>query len=177
MIANPSPQGGIYIALGANLASPVHGPPRQTLEAALARLAVEGVTIVRRSSWWRSAPFPAADQPDFVNGVVEVDTPLDPPALLDLLHRIEADFGRVRLRTWEARILDLDLLDFRGQVRTAGAADGPGAAPVLPHPRLAGRLFVLLPLQEVAPGWRHPVGGEEIGALIGAAFPLDISML
>lgn len=165
---------GVYIALGANLSSERYGSPRDTLEAAVAALAGAAVPVLRRSSWWRSAPQPAADQPDFVNGVVEVAPVLDPVAMLGLLHRIEANFGRVRRQRWEARVLDLDLVDYQGRVEAPPAG---AAGPVLPHPRLGERLFVLLPLQEIAPGWRHPGTGTEIATLISRANPLDISRL
>lgn len=168
---------GVYIALGANLASESHGAPRDALQAAITALADAGVTILRRSSWWRSAPQPAADQPDFINAVIEVETGLDPAALLELLHRIEANFGRVRRQRWEARVLDLDLIDYRGQVAAGAAGDGERSGPVLPHPRAAERRFVLLPLQEIAPGWRHPVSGREIADLIRDANPLNINRL
>ena len=103
---------------------------------------------------------PSSDQPWFVNAVAAVDTALGPAALLDGLLAVERRFGRVRKGRWEARALDLDLLDYRGLVR-----DGT-PPPELPHPRLAGRAFVLLPLAEVAPEWRHPVTGIAVAALI-----------
>lgn len=163
--------GGIYIALGANLPSR-HGAPRETLQAVLGLFASKGMAILQRSSWWRSAAHPPGDQPDYVNGVVEVATQFDPPALLALLHELEAEFGRVRRQRWEARVLDLDLLDYQG--RQSGPGDEP---PVLPHPRLRDRLFVLLPLQEVAPDWRHPADGRLIADLVGGANPMEISRL
>lgn len=165
---------GVYVALGANLPSERYGTPRNALEAAVAALADAAVPVLRRSSWWRSAPQPAADQPDFINGVIEVEPGLAPAALLEELHRIEANFGRVRRDRWEARVLDLDLIDYQGRVAVPPAGI---AGPVLPHPRAAGRLFVLLPLQEIAPTWRHPVSGQEIAALIQQAEPLYINKL
>jgi 2-amino-4-hydroxy-6-hydroxymethyldihydropteridine diphosphokinase len=150
----------ILIALGANLPSPRFGPPRATLEAALAAIEAAGVRVLKRSSWWGSEPVPASDQPWYVNGVASVATRLEPGALLALLHRIEAEFGRVRGARNEARLLDLDLLAY-GDRRLEG--DEP---PLLPHPRLADRAFVLLPLAEVAPDWRHPVTGEPLRQLI-----------
>ena len=86
--------------------------------------------------------------------------------MLARLHELEATFGRRRGQRNAARTLDLDLLDYRGRISE------PGERPELPHPRLAGRAFVLLPLAEVAPGWRHPVSGQRIEALI-ADLPLD----
>ncbi len=164
--------GGIFVALGANLPSADYGSPRATLEAALTLLAREDLSILQRSSWWQSGPQPASDQPDFINGVIEVETALQPAELLAMLHRIESACGRVRQQRWEARVLDLDLIDYRGERRT-----GEGGKPVLPHPRLSERLFVLLPLQEIVPFWRHPVSGAGLTELISAAHPIRINKL
>ena len=120
-----------------------------------------GLRIVGRSRWYESAPVPMSDQPWYVNGVVEIDTDLDPASLLALLHEIEAAFGRTRSVRNEARPLDLDLLAYGDRVLT----EEPG--PLIPHPRLHERAFVLLPLAELAPDWRHPALGEGIQALIG----------
>ena len=154
----------ILIGLGANEPSAI-GPPAATLSAALAALAVDGVAIEARSRWYRSAPVPASAQPWFTNGVARVSTGLSPAALLQLLHRIEARFGRERRCANEARPIDLDLLAVDDVVR-----DAP--PPVLPHPRLHLRAFVLLPLREVAPEWRHPALGRTVDELI-AALPAD----
>lgn len=150
----------ILIGLGANLAHPRWGAPQRTCEAALAALSAAGMRLRRRSRWYESAPDPPSDQPWFVNGVIAIETDLAAPALLALLHRVEAALGRVRGAVNAARTIDLDLLDYRGLVRP-----GP-AAPILPHPRLGQRAFVLLPLAEVAPDWRHPVSGTPLAALI-----------
>lgn len=158
--------GAVLIGLGANLPSS-RGAPRATCEAALEALGEAGVKVVRRSRWYRSAPLPPSPQPQpwFVNGVAAVETALDPVALLALLREIERRFGRVRDKPGAARELDLDLLDYRGQVR-------PGEPPPeLPHPRMHGRAFVLLPLAEVAPDWRHPRLGGSVEALIDALPP------
>jgi 2-amino-4-hydroxy-6-hydroxymethyldihydropteridine diphosphokinase len=109
---------------------------------------------------------PAGDQPWYVNAVVAVETPLDPAALLGVLHAIEADLGRVRGVPNAARSCDLDLLDYDSRISAGGGAE---SGPVLPHPRLSERLFVLRPLAEVAPGWVHPVSGRTVEALIAAA--------
>ena len=154
----------ILVALGANLPHPVHGVPRRTVEAAIAALEHEGVEIVARSRFYETAPVPASDQPWFVNAVVAVRTSLPPAALLALLHRIEAEFGRVRGERDAPRLLDLDLIDYDGIV-----CDGNL---VLPHPRMHERLFVLLPLGDVAPHWRHPRLAATVDAMIDAA-PAD----
>jgi 2-amino-4-hydroxy-6-hydroxymethyldihydropteridine diphosphokinase len=151
----------ILIGIGANLPSGT-GSPRATCEAALAALEAAGVRVVRRSRWYESAPVPASAQPWYVNGVAAVETGLDPAALLALLHRIEDRFGRERAERNAARVLDLDLLAYGRRV-----SDGP-APPLLPHPRLAERAFVLLPLAEVAPDWTDPRDGRGVAALIAA---------
>jgi 2-amino-4-hydroxy-6-hydroxymethyldihydropteridine pyrophosphokinase len=127
------------------------GPPRAVGEAALAALAQAGVGVAARSRWFESAPVPASDQPWFVNAVARVATGLAAEALLTVLHRIEADLGRIRRVRNEARVIDLDLLAYGELVRRSETGL------VLPHPRLHERAFVLLPLLEVAPDWRHPV--------------------
>ena len=152
----------ILLGLGANLPSSTHGQPEATLAAALAALASEGVTVERLSPWYRSAPVPAGDQPWYINGVAAVTTALAPAALLALLHRVEQRFGRVRRHRNEPRVVDLDLLDYDGLVEQSGAV-------VLPHPRMHERAFVLLPLRDVAPQWRHPTLGrtaDELTAML-----------
>lgn len=149
----------IFIGIGANLPS-TSGSPRETCERAVAALAAAGLRIVARSRWYESAPVPVSDQPWYINGVVAVETDTKPIELLEILHRVETTFGRVRRERNEARVLDLDLLAFDGVV-----APGPDK-PILPHPRLRERAFVLLPLAELAPQWRHPVSGEPIATLI-----------
>jgi len=164
----PQSAGLILIGLGANLPSPEHGPPVATLEAALAALAGRGLRIRARSRWWESAPVPISDQPWYVNGVIEVETGLAPEALLTLLHEVEAGFGRLRSVPNAPRILDLDLLAYGSLVR-----EGP-APPVLPHPRMAERAFVLQPLAEILPGWRHPATGLGLPQLISRLSPEQI---
>lgn len=151
----------ILIGLGANLKSERGGTPRHTLEAALGDMEAAGIKVVRRSRWYRSAPVPPSAQPWYLNGVAAVETALAPAALLVALHRIEAEFGRERGEKGAARTLDLDLLDYAGMVSA-----GEGGAPILPHPRLHERAFVLLPLAEVAPNWRHPALGKGVEELI-----------
>jgi 2-amino-4-hydroxy-6-hydroxymethyldihydropteridine diphosphokinase len=158
----------ILIGLGANLPSPVHGAPASTLEAALRRLEERGVNLLSRSHWWESAPIPVSDDPWYVNGVAEVATTLGPEALLALLHDVEAEFGRVRPYPNAPRVLDLDLLAY-GNVRHEGPLP-----PLLPHPRLAERGFVLLPRAEIRPEWRHPVSGRSLPEMIAALPPGQI---
>jgi len=132
------------------------------LEAALERFASRGLVIVKRSSWWRSAAWPDPDQPEYRNAVLLVEA--RPPAneMLHSLLAIETAFGRRRVGANRPRTLDLDLIDHSGQVIAA-----PGL--ILPHPRAHERLFVMGPLAEIAPDWRHPVSGRTARDLAASA--------
>jgi 2-amino-4-hydroxy-6-hydroxymethyldihydropteridine diphosphokinase len=149
----------ILIALGANLPS-IAGAPVDTLHAALAVLSDNAVRLEGASPVYSSPAWPDPLKPAFVNAVARIETTLSPAALLDLLHRIEAQFERERTIKNAPRTLDLDLLDYDGRV-----AEGP---PQLPHPRLAERGFVLLPLRDIAPEWQHPINGLTVQFLIEA---------
>lgn len=140
----------VIVALGCNDKG-VWADCRKALEAALARFRAEGIDVIARSSWWRSAAWPDPGDPPFLNGVVIVRTEHDPHALMTALGRIEEAFGRVRDVANAPRTLDLDLIAYG---RTSGDLDGL----ILPHPRAADRLFVMGPLAEIAPAWRHPAG-------------------
>jgi len=152
----------ILVGFGANLSMADGTPPAETLlRAALQVAALPGLSRPRLSRLWRSPPVPPSAQPDFVNAVLRLEGRAEPEALLSALHTIEARHGRVRGERNAPRTLDLDLLDLEGLVRQA-------PPPVLPHPRIRDRAFVLAPLAEVAPGWRHPVTGESVEALLAA---------
>ena len=150
----------ILIALGANLPSQ-HGAPPETLAAAVSALTAQNINIVNASRIWLTAPIPASDQPWYHNQVVQVETGQTPFALLETLQRIENDFGRVKTVRNAPRVLDLDLIAYHDEI-----LDRPEL--IVPHPRLHQRAFVLLPLQEIAPDWAHPVTGQPLSALIAA---------
>lgn len=147
-----NPDESIVIALGGNLAGP-YGSCEALLEAALTALEARGPRVTGRSGWWGSAAWPDPSAPAFINGVALVETDLGPAETLALLHAVERDFGRVRGEANAARTLDLDLIAYGRSV-----LDGPDL--ILPHPRAHERLFVMGPLAQVAPDWRHPVLGE-----------------
>lgn len=149
----------ILVALGANLPTAAYGPPERGLQEALRRLGARGAATQARSRLWRTAPVPASDQPDYLNAVARLDTTLGPEALLAEMLAVERELGRERGVRWGPRTIDLDLLAYEDVIR-----DAPDLT--LPHPRLVGRAFVLLPLAEAAPGWRHPVLGVTVEELI-----------
>jgi 2-amino-4-hydroxy-6-hydroxymethyldihydropteridine diphosphokinase len=160
------------IALGGNQPS-VAGAPSATLRAALLALAQAGLPVLAQSRLWRTHAFPAGSGPDYANACALLGCAgpqaEHPAQVLAILHRIEAQFGRLRTQRWGARTLDLDLLAMGGQVLPdADTQDDWRALPpaqqatrvpddlILPHPRLQDRAFVLVPLAEIAPDWRHP---------------------
>lgn len=143
------------IALGSNL-----GESQTILESALHQLdRAEGIELIRRSSWYRTAPV-GPPQPDYLNGCATLRTRQSPERLLQTLLDIERQFGRVRRERWGARTLDLDLLLYDDVI-----LDTPFLQ--LPHPRMTERAFVLVPLAEIAPDWLEPKSKKAIADLVG----------
>ena len=155
----------IFIGLGANLPSRFGAPP-ETLGAAIQALKDLGLTMVAQSRIWLTAPVPISDQPWYHNAVIAIETTLSPQSLLALLQKTENEFGRVRLERNEPRVIDLDLLAYHDVILN-GSPDL-----IVPHPRLHQRNFVLLPIQDIAPDWAHPVSGVTLEAMI-ATLPAD----
>ena len=156
----------ILIALGANLASAV-GHPEETVRAALASLDARGITVERQSGFYLSEAWPNPADPPFVNAVASVRTNLKPADLLRVLHEVEAEFGRKRAARNAPRTLDLDLIDYDHRIEHGD--------PELPHPRMETRAFVLIPLRDIAPEWRHPETGRTVDELIAALGPVKVS--
>lgn len=159
MSAQPGPSIAV-IGLGANM-----GGPRAQLEAAVTELArLPGTRLLKRSSYYRTAPMGKTDQPDFVNAAALIETALAPRALLEALLDIEHRHGRVRLEVNGPRTLDLDLLLY-GEAVIAE----PGLS--VPHPRMHERRFALEPLLELDPGCIIPGRGRAADCLARLSDP------
>jgi 2-amino-4-hydroxy-6-hydroxymethyldihydropteridine diphosphokinase len=154
----------ILVGVGSNLAAHGYASPRDTAAAAVAALPGHGIEVVARSAWYASEPVPRSAQPWYINAVIAVATSLTPEPLLDALLALESRFWRRRGLPNAPRTLDLDLLDFDGAVIES-------AHLTLPHPRLHQRRFVLEPLNEIAPDWRHPLLGATAAALASGLPP------
>ena len=168
------------IALGSNLPQP-EGDPAENLKRALREIASDGLVIRAVSRFFQTPCFPAGAGPDYVNAAVMIATSLPPRAVLDVLHDIEARMGRTRETRWGMRSLDLDLIAYDDLVLPDAITAQIWVnlppekqvlrAPdelILPHPRLADRAFVLAPLSDIAPGWRHPVTGLTVAQMLSA---------
>lgn len=160
------------VAIGANLPRADGTPAIETCRWAAGRLAaIPGLRVAALSAWWASAAIPPDPRsPPYINGVARLEGRAEPAALLAALHAIEDEAGRARPYPNAPRVLDLDLIDLDGIVRSA-------PPPILPHPRAHLRAFVLRPLAEVAPGWVHPVLRQTVEALIAGLPPQEIRRL
>lgn len=155
-----------YVALGANL-----GDPLSQMRRAASRLSRFGAVTGRSSLYLTSPVGGPPDQPDYLNAVIRIE-PIaalrEPIELLSALLELEVELGRVRREKWGPRLIDLDLLAHGREVRRE-----PGL--LLPHPRLQERPFVLAPLTEVEPSWRHPLDGrlatEALASLLPSGLP------
>lgn len=164
------------VALGSNATSS-SGGPQNTVEAAISAL-FDAFVNVKVSGLYQTPAFPAGNGADFVNAACKFECDLGARALLDNLHAIEATFGRERDVRWGPRTLDLDLIAYGDTIlpddetyhhwQRLSLADQQTRTPdqlILPHPRLADRAFVLIPLADVAPGWTHPVTGLSVQSM------------
>ena len=174
----------ILLALGANRPG-LWGAPQVTLPRAIEALKLVGIQIVEKSRIYQTAPVGGPGRAPYANAVVLAKSSLPPTKVLALLKQVERAAGRRTHGRWAPRPLDIDILDDRGKtlgwrrrrdatVRTIAAKRGPARPAltvtqlVLPHPRMHLRAFVLVPLLDVAPYWRHPVLGLSGRALLQA---------
>jgi 2-amino-4-hydroxy-6-hydroxymethyldihydropteridine diphosphokinase len=152
------------IGLGSNL-----GDSSSILDSTIDRLRIHPqIDLIAVSSWYLTAPI-GPPQPDYLNGCATIQTRLEPLELLNILHSIESEFGRVRQGVWGARTLDLDLLLYDNLI-----IDLPNLQ--IPHPRMLERAFVMVPLSEIAPNWVEPRSGDSIAHLLDRLEYSDIKI-
>lgn len=175
------------VALGANLDLRGNGPA-VTLQRAIDALSQQGVVIRSVSRFFATPCFPAGAGPDYVNAAVLIETDKSPSELLRALHEVEHQFGRERVQRWGMRTLDLDLVCYGDQVlpdRTlfdrwltlppeAQRQEAPDQL-ILPHPRLQDRAFVLVPMADIAPDWRHPVLDRTVSQMVDDLPPSEVA--
>ena len=175
----------VLIALGGNIKGQKDSPLEQ-VNAAICEISQSGVEVEAKSKVYRTPSFPLGSGPDFVNAVLLCVTDLSPVMVLKVLHDIEARAGRTREQRWEPRVLDLDLLAVNDLISPdietfrfwadLDLHDQKKMAPeelILPHPRLHERAFVLVPMMDVAPDWRHPVLGLTVAEMHAALDPAE----
>ncbi len=168
------------IALGSNLACGELSS-EMLIKVAFFRIPNDFIRLKATSSLYHTPCIPAGAGPDYVNAAALVETTLDAASLLAHLHEVEHAFARRRESRWAARTLDLDLIDFGGEIQPDHATwqawhdlsfeEQRTQVPdqlILPHPRLQDRAFVLAPLSEILPAWRHPVLGRTAAELMAA---------
>ncbi|MBC6441805.1 MAG: 2-amino-4-hydroxy-6-hydroxymethyldihydropteridine diphosphokinase [Rhodobacteraceae bacterium] len=169
------------ISYGSNLSGD-QGSSLDVVETALEDLSSKTISIIRKSGHFRSSAYPKGFGPDFINGVILCDAGVNnPKEVLNILHEIESALGRVRGERWAARVIDLDLLDYSGQILPdeSTVARWRKLPPdmqvtrtppelLLPHPRLQDRAFVLVPLQAVCPDFAHPATGWSVHRMLNA---------
>lgn len=157
------------VGIGANYPGP-WGSPANTVARAIAQLDDGCVRVKAVSRFYETAAVGRAGQPPYVNAVVALETSLSAEALLRKLKQLERAAGRRGGSPWGPRTLDMDILDHKGRIenwrgRTPGFARAGRRPLVLPHPWVEKRPFVLRPLLDVAPDWRHPVTKESARSL------------
>lgn len=162
----------ILVALGSNLSDDL-AESLNVVERAIEILSLNSIKLSNKSQIYQTPAFPAGAGPDFINCVLAAETELSPDVLLSDIHAIEAKLGRVRSKRWGQRAIDIDLLSYGNLVKPSedivndwiamALSDQMKRAPehlLLPHPRIQDRAFVLVPMADVAPDWRHPVLGK-----------------
>lgn len=157
--------GSAILTLGSNVAGS-WGSPDCSLRRAVERLSEAGLTVAAVSSLYKTPPLGRIRQPWFLNAALVVQTDQLPRQLVNLAKQTEHEAGRRRGAVWGPRPLDIDLIDYRGW--RIGQESPAGRRPplVLPHPEAARRGFVLVPIEEIAPHWRHPVLGLTASELL-----------
>lgn len=143
-----------YIAFGSNI-----GDRHKAVEDAAAMVEKNGMKITKRSALYETEPYGYTDQPQFLNGALEVETELSCREVLEKLLNIESDIGRVREFKWGPRIIDLDIIFFNSEVYNEEDLK-------VPHPDMQNREFVLKPMADLCPDYIHPILNKSVSMLL-----------
>ena len=152
----------IFLALGSNLSSSF-GNRFENINLAVSLLDDYGIKIIKKSNFYETYSYPIKENPKFINIVVSVKTHLSPEDLMSVLLSIEEKLERKRVKQNDPRSCDIDIIDYNNQILNFKYKN---LNLTIPHKKLVFRNFVLYPLQEVSPEWRHPITKEKISALI-----------
>ena len=152
----------IYLSFGSNLNSKL-GTSRFIISKSYSELTKFGIRIVKKSFFYKSKAYPNPKDPEFVNTVISVESRFHVRKLLDIILKVEKKFGRVRSKKNAPRVLDIDIIDFhsRNINNLRNCSDL-----IVPHSRVADRLFVLIPLLDVACNWKNSRTGKHISYLV-----------
>ena len=152
----------VFIGLGANIPS-IHGSPLETVNWAITALNMQTTQVVTMSQWYGTRAMGQEGQNDYINGVALLETSLSAQTLLRVLQKIERKAGRQRGKVWGERCLDLDIISYGSVVlewkKPWRFSPYHRKTLILPHPEAHKRPFVMKPLQDIAPNWKHPVFG------------------
>lgn len=144
----------VFIAFGSNM-----GHSKQIIDKAIQEIENNSMTVIQKSRIYETKPYGYLDQPNFINGVIEVDTKLSCREVLTILQDIEARLGRVREIHWGPRVIDLDIIFFNEEIYQETDL-------VVPHPDMHNREFVLKPLNDICPGLLHPILGKSVEEML-----------
>jgi 2-amino-4-hydroxy-6-hydroxymethyldihydropteridine diphosphokinase len=160
----------IIIGIGGNLYSKDGLHPVEICQEAIKSLKPMSIIVEKQSSWYRSDPIPKSDQPKFFNSVLVARTTLNELDVLNSLHVIEKKFGRIRKNINEARIIDLDLIDYSSKIHKSNDI-------ILPHPRAHLRRFVMQPLYEIEKNWVHPILKTSVAEILEQLDQQELELL
>ena len=152
----------VYLGLGSNLRLSSYRNAMKVIEALKKKIYKSGLRITKSSNYWLTYPIPFSNIPKFINCVVKCiivsKKANNPVILLKYLKTLEVEIGRKKKNNNISRLIDIDILDFKGKIINEGL--------ILPHPRMHCRKFVLNPMKKIAPRWKHPIYKKKIDFLI-----------
>ena len=152
----------IFISLGSNLPS-TYGNRFTNINLAISYLEGYGIKIISKSSFYETYSYPNRENPKFINIVISIKTHLSPADLMSVLLFIEEKLERKRNKKNDSRTCDIDIIDYNNQILSFQYKN---LNLEIPHKKLSSRNFVLFPLQEIFPNWKHPKTKENISSLI-----------